>query len=186
MLDVGCGSGLFLCMLAESGRIRAGYGVDRSRTAIRNARRIASEKGISRLLCFHTVNSLAEVPDTKYDVVSIIDVLHHIPKFRQFDFLIDTASKLRPGGTLIYKDISAKHMFWRLCNTFHDLVKAHELVNYVSEQRLLSAATEAGLEHHLSMYVRKLWYMHEIHILYKPFLPNQTESTDEVHSSQFT
>jgi 2-polyprenyl-3-methyl-5-hydroxy-6-metoxy-1,4-benzoquinol methylase len=155
-------------MLAESGRIRAGYGVDRSRGAIRDAQRIAAEKARSGLLRFQALDSLAEVPNLGYDVVSIVDVVHHIPKPDQLEFFIEAASKLRPGGTLIYKDISAKHIFWRLCNTLHDLVKARELVHYISEVWLMRAAREAGLERRVSLYVRKLWYMHVIQILYKP------------------
>lgn len=174
MLDVGCGNGVFLAILAESGRIWKGYGVDHSTGAIRDAQEMARRKALSGLLCFQALDSLAEVPDLEYDVVSIVDVMHHVPKSDQLNFFIEAASKLRPGGTLIYKDISAKHSFWQLCNTLHDLVKAQEFVHYVSEERLLRAAREAGLECRESLYVRKLWYMHVILVLHRP-LPTSLE-----------
>jgi 2-polyprenyl-3-methyl-5-hydroxy-6-metoxy-1,4-benzoquinol methylase len=170
VLDVGCGNGVFLVMLAESGRIRAGYGVDRSRDAIRNAQRTANEKTGLGLLHFQTVDSLAEVPNLGFDVVSMVDVVHHIPKPEQLKFFVEAANKLRPGGTLIYKDISAKHKLWGLCNTLHDLAKARQFVHYVSEEQLMSAAIEAGLERIASLYVRRLCYMHFIQILHKPTL----------------
>jgi 2-polyprenyl-3-methyl-5-hydroxy-6-metoxy-1,4-benzoquinol methylase len=170
VLDVGCGNGVFLGILADSGRIRAGYGVDRSRSAIRDAQRIANWKSGAGVLNFQAVDTLAEVPNVAYDVVIIIDVLHHIPKPDQLWFFVEAAGKLRPGGTLIYKDISARHKAWQLCNTLHDLMKAREFVHYVSEDRLMRAAAEAGLERRVNLYVRRLWYMHVIEILHKPIL----------------
>lgn len=171
VLDVGCGNGVFLGILAESGRICAGHGVDRSERAIHYAQQIAEATALSGLLKFETLDSLVEVPDLGYDVVSMVDVMHHIPKPAQRRFFIDAASKLRPGGTLIYKDISDKHKLWRFFNTLHDLVKAREFVHYVSEEALTVAAKEAGLERRLSFCVRKLWYMHVIEIFDRPTLP---------------
>ena len=162
-------------MLAKSGRIKAGHGVDRSKRAIRDAQRIASDSAGPRLR-FQVMDSLEGVPSREYDVVSLVDVVHHVPKSEQIGFLIEVASKLRPGGTLIYKDISAKHLFWRFFNTLHDLAKAREFVNYVSDARLMNAARQAGLEHCVTSYVRKLWYMHVIYILRKPVSPSSGQS----------
>jgi 2-polyprenyl-3-methyl-5-hydroxy-6-metoxy-1,4-benzoquinol methylase len=128
---------------------------------------MAAEEGWSAFLRFQTIDSLAQAPDLAYDVVSIVDVVHHVRRPDQLDFFIEAASKLRRGGTLIYKDISAQHKFWGACNTLHDLLKAQELVHYVSEESLGRAARAAGLERCTSSYVRKLWYMHVIQIFHK-------------------
>lgn len=170
VLDVGCGSGVFLGMLAESGRIRSGYGVDRSIATIRDAQKIAAKNGWAAILQFQKSTSLEEIADENYDVVSVIDVMHHVTESEQEKFFAEAAGKLRPGGIFIYKDISARHMVWRWCNTLHDLLKARELVHYCSEERLADAAKKAGLQRRTGYLVRKLWYMHVVEIFNKPVL----------------
>ena len=130
-LDIGCGVGALLLLLAASGRIREGTGCDNSATAIHTA--IIAQERLSRgATSFHCIGDLAEVPNGPFDTVLMIDVLHHIPAARQQEAVLAAAQRVAPGGVLIYKDMASQPAWRRWANTIHDLVLARQLVSYVA------------------------------------------------------
>ena len=57
-LDLGCGRGLFLGLLALTGRIGKNCGIDRSEIVIQSAQRMVKSSGWSDLLTFKMGNSV--------------------------------------------------------------------------------------------------------------------------------
>jgi 2-polyprenyl-3-methyl-5-hydroxy-6-metoxy-1,4-benzoquinol methylase len=130
-LDIGCGVGALLLLLAATGRIREGIGCDNSAAAIHTAT-IAQERLSLRATRFHCIADLAEVPNGPFEAVLMIDVLHHIPAARQQEAVLAAARRVAPGGVLIYKDMASQPVWRRWANTIHDLVLARQLVSYVA------------------------------------------------------
>lgn len=108
ILDVGCGYGIFaniLCLTSDS-RIVSGFDVSEKR--IRIAR---STVGSCTQLSFHTM----DVIDCKlsgYDVITIIDLLHHIPYEKQETLLRKAYHALDVPALVLVKDLEKKP-FWK-------------------------------------------------------------------------
>lgn len=93
LLDVGCGDARFL---AETAWRVEGWGVDTTRRALGFARRLVPRARFARCaadaLCF---------PDGSFDVVTLLDVIEHVPDQRERAVLDEARRVLRPGGQLI-------------------------------------------------------------------------------------
>lgn len=127
VLDIGCGTGVFLQLVARYRSPSAIAGLETNGHAIECARK----------LFLSTKNSVPvrlEVYDgtklpgwiREYDYVFLVDVLHHISRDRQEQALSDLFEKLEVGAQLIIKDIDAGQPFWCLFNKLHDLLLARQ------------------------------------------------------------
>ncbi|HEX4724962.1 MAG TPA: class I SAM-dependent methyltransferase [Pseudonocardiaceae bacterium] len=87
-LDVGCGSGDLVRLLAT--RARSVVGVDRDATIIGHAPRLPNVRYV-------TGDALA-MPDARYQVITSVAALHHLPLDQA---LATFRRRLTPGGTLI-------------------------------------------------------------------------------------
>ena len=93
VLDVGCGLGAFARRLARV--VEHVDALDRDREALGQAERLSRDLPNVR---FVEADFLAWQPESSYDAVSMVAVLHHLP-FRAA--LIKAAALLRPGGVLL-------------------------------------------------------------------------------------
>jgi 2-polyprenyl-3-methyl-5-hydroxy-6-metoxy-1,4-benzoquinol methylase len=104
ILDVGCGDGYLLNMIQDDSEKK---GIDLSERAINLAR------GLSHGAEFK-LQDVASVEDT-YDVVTLVEVLEHIPDSEVEDFMVDTLKCVREGGYFVISvpttvvPISEKH-----------------------------------------------------------------------------
>ena len=112
ILDVGCGSGLFLGLLNAAGRVRYGIGFDANRNAIAYANYAKRQWTNHASLEFIHLDVTATWPAETFDVVTMIDVMHHIPVDEQRATVKLLASYVRPGGVLLYKDM-VRRPRWR-------------------------------------------------------------------------
>lgn len=174
VLDVGCGRGALLQLLAHLEIISTGHGieidlpsVEDGKTAETKRQKLASNKtpivryeqrGPHELLNF----------SAEYDMVIIVDVLHHVPVAEQEAFVKNAMKHVRPGGTLLYKDM-ARRPWWRAtANRTHDLVMAKQWIHYLpleTVQGLLSDSGEASKPAWDVLEPKRyncLWYGHEM------------------------
>jgi 2-polyprenyl-3-methyl-5-hydroxy-6-metoxy-1,4-benzoquinol methylase len=144
VLDFGCGAGALLMLLSERRGIASGVGCDVSGEAIATAK--AAQKRLSHdVLDFRRITDFKDIPDDKFDIVLMVDVLHHIPPPRQQEAIGEAARRVAPGGRLIYKDMT-QYPFWRRwANTAHDLVVARQLVNYIAPEKVVRWALDDGM-----------------------------------------
>jgi 2-polyprenyl-3-methyl-5-hydroxy-6-metoxy-1,4-benzoquinol methylase len=149
VLDVGCGCGLWMGLLAHEGRGIAACGVDVDEQRVAIARR--AQPG--------AVTVAAEPsgwPAGPFDTVTLIDVLHHVPVALRGEFVRAAVERLAPGGLLIVKEMAARPRALALMNRLHDLVMAREWITEVDAARLPTS----GLEPVTQFQARRLWYMH--------------------------
>jgi cyclopropane fatty-acyl-phospholipid synthase-like methyltransferase len=170
VLDVGCGSGLFLGLLAVNDRITHGVGFDASNPALRCGEHmleaLPSEQA-ARLHLEHC-DARAAWPAGVFDAVTMIDVMHHVPPAAQEGVFARAAAKLAPGGRLVYKDMAQRPAWSALANRLHDLVMAREWIHYRPVTDVEKWGHALGLSL-LDRGVRRMyWYTHEWLIFEKP------------------
>ncbi len=122
ILDVGCGQGQFLKSVALNRSPTELGGFEISEPLIQLARKELAfySKAPVSLRLYDGTNIPAEVQ--RYDIVSFIDILHHIQKPRQEAFILALYKAMRPGAKLLVKDIDAARPMLCMANRLHDLL----------------------------------------------------------------
>ena len=161
VLDVGCGAGLFISILAHLGRIRSAVGFDADRTAILAAQKIATRLPNSGLIQFEHRNANDAWPAGRFDVVCLIDVLHHVRPEHQPGLIATAIDHVADGGLLIYKDIARRPLWRAWANRLHDLVFVREWIYYAKLDEVVNWARKGGLCLEETGSVNMLWYRHE-------------------------
>ena len=167
VLDIGSGAGLFVGLLAVKANISDAVGLDTSAGAIRAARTMAArveELGFEVPLDFKEIGAGHAWPSQRFDVVSLIDVMHHIGHDQRRAVFRQAVSSLRPGGLLIYKDIS-KRPRWRFwANRLHDLIMAREWIHLSPIKQIEAWAAADNLQLKQAMHINRLWYGHDLRV----------------------
>jgi 2-polyprenyl-3-methyl-5-hydroxy-6-metoxy-1,4-benzoquinol methylase len=171
VLDVGCRSGLFLALLSGTVADVAGVGFDSSVPAIDLAVRMAEQVKLLELraeLRFIQLDVAAPWPDGLFDVVSLVDVLHHVPPAYQRSVIETATAHVKPGGVLLYKDMANQPAFHAWMNRLHDLVVARQWIHYLPISSVDKWAKEFGLAPTHAETLSRLWYRHELRVFRKP------------------
>jgi 2-polyprenyl-3-methyl-5-hydroxy-6-metoxy-1,4-benzoquinol methylase len=166
-LDVGCGAGALLATLALNNKISSGRGVD-ANAAIVDVAKKAAEKITNIKLEFSVSRSISEIPPGPYDLVTLIDVMHHVSQGEQQDFFLACVDRVVPGGKLIYKDMAEKPLWKNLFNRLHDLIMARQIIHYVPIGKIKKWAESCGLEMVHESYYSRFAYGHELLAFRKP------------------
>jgi len=126
--DIGCGSGQFGLLVAEFAKPSLVFGIEISERLVNNARQLFAK--YARTASEFEVFDGVIFPDKigELDVVFLNDVLHHVPKQAQQQFMTDLIKKMKSGARLILKDINGGSPLV-YCNKMHDLMFAGEIGN---------------------------------------------------------
>jgi len=111
LLEIGCGTGHNLAMLAEFGHVE---GLELDATA-----RAIAEKRLGRPVMSAPLPELRGVPEQNYDLIGAFDVIEHIEDDQAS--LASIAARLRPGGKLVMT-VPAHPWLW----SAHDVVSHHK------------------------------------------------------------
>jgi 2-polyprenyl-3-methyl-5-hydroxy-6-metoxy-1,4-benzoquinol methylase len=143
--DVGCGSGQFCLLLAEFAKPSFVYGIEISDRLVSNANQLFSKhaKVAYRFEGFNGVEFPAAISDL--DILFLNDVLHHVPKPAQHQFMKDLIKQMKPGARLVLKDINGSSPFV-YCNKLHDLIFAGEIGNELPASKAQKWLNDEGLE----------------------------------------
>lgn len=167
VLDIGCGTGLFLYLLLRAGRLEEGHGVDPNREAVNAGNGALRAFGFEQI-SLGKADGPNEWPQRRFDVVSMIDVVHHLPRDRQRALLTAACAAVRPGGLLIYKDMGSTPLWAAWANRLHDLVLAGQWIHYLPIVEVESGAIASGLQVVHRDAIRRGWYAHELRLLRRP------------------
>ena len=126
ILDIGCGSGQFVLLLAEFTPVKKVAGIEVSGELVKNANALLAPYQNIIEYSFHVFDG-TNIPDLSgYDGIFLIDVLHHIPRGKQIPFLRTLHAAMPAGTELVLKDIDAESMLHYI-NKLHDLVFSFEV-----------------------------------------------------------
>jgi 2-polyprenyl-3-methyl-5-hydroxy-6-metoxy-1,4-benzoquinol methylase len=161
LLDVGCGAGLFISLLAHLGRVQYAVGFDADRSAISAAQDISRTLSNSSRIRFEHRNAYEGWPEGLFDVVCLIDVMHHVSPDKQAGIIATAAKHLAEGGILLYKDMACRPL-WRVwANRVHDLLSAGDWIHYAKMDDVIQWARLEGLNPVERGAMNMLWYGHE-------------------------
>ena len=107
------------------------------------------------------IKDITDWPKDDFNVITVIDVLHHIKPSEQNKFILEILNKIKPGGTLLIKDMSMKPWYCALMNIIHDLVFANQLIRYFPFDELVKIIEKNGFQILETNSKILLWYSHE-------------------------
>jgi cyclopropane fatty-acyl-phospholipid synthase-like methyltransferase len=159
-LDVGCGAGLVLLLLAKHRNISGGFGFDVSEKAIESAREATRRACLEDRLQFERRKIEDGLPTYDADVLTVVDVLHHVPPHSQRSFVQTLFARVPNGGRLVIKDMAPKPAWRAAANRAHDLVMARQWVHHVDATSVVDWARETDLRLEDRATATRLWYGH--------------------------
>ena len=168
VLDIGCGSGLWAGLLIQTGQASFVHGFDASQKAIDVAQRMRERlpEDHRERLFFEYRSVMDDLPEESFDVVTMIDVLHHIPPKAQEGVIHDALIRVKSGGLFLYKDMASKPLFCAVMNRLHDLASVKEWIYYCpigDVERFCSEQTSLEVSGAQRLY----WYQHEWRVFRK-------------------
>lgn len=167
VLDIGCGGGLWLGLLAATGRLGSGVGFDSSKAAIRQAQAMRLPASAHGRVMFEHRAVEDPWPDGPFDVVCLIDVLHHVTPEHQGKVIALATKRVARGGRFIYKDMCQRPRWRALANRAHDLVLARQWIHYAPVEQVSRWSVSEGLTLvHAASHAR-WWYGHELRVFVK-------------------
>src|SRR5690554_7157609 len=104
VFDFGCGSGMLLSLIDEYKMPTKLGGCEITEELVKNANEVIAAKGKESKVYLFDGHSIPE-EISNYDYITMIDVLHHIPKKNQLEFLKQLVGKMKVGSEFILKDI---------------------------------------------------------------------------------
>ncbi len=144
MFDIGCGSGQFCSLIANYTSVTKIKGVEINERLVNNAKEINADFKGKKELTFSVFDGKTLPEDMKdYEIIYLIDVIHHVPKDQQVDFIKEIYNKMNTGTTLVFKDINASHPFV-IFNKIHDLVFAGEIGHELTYNKVIDLLLSIG------------------------------------------
>ena len=139
LLEVGCGTGHNLPMLAGFGSVEA--------IEIDEQARTIAEKRLGRPVHGSRLPELPGIPEHHYDLIGAFDVVEHVDD--DVAAITSLAKRLRPGGKLVIT-VPAHQWMW----------SAHDVVNH--HQRRYSKAGLKALINDSSLRLEKIGYLNSL------------------------
>ncbi len=118
ILDLGCGNIPFFLEFKKD--FKKYYGIDVSVNDKSYDNIILKKKSIDEI-------DIEEM--NKYDLILVIDVLHHL-KIEVIERLLSKLSRLNPGKIIIIKDPIDTNLFFKTIHILHDVVINHEFIHF--------------------------------------------------------
>lgn len=106
VLDLGCGSGILLSMIAQLNPQCQFLGVDLSLPMLEKAKKISNDKGLFNIsFREEDICQLSTIKDNSIDVLCSSMALHHLPDLHHLNETFKQISRvLKPGGFLYIND----------------------------------------------------------------------------------
>jgi 2-polyprenyl-3-methyl-5-hydroxy-6-metoxy-1,4-benzoquinol methylase len=168
LLDVGCGQGSFLKAVAVNRSPLQLGGIEISESLIRSARKELAflQRSTVHLKTYDGATLPSEI--SEYTIISLIDVLHHIPKSRQQPFLLALFKTMKRGAHFLLKDIDAGRPLLCQANRLHDFVLGAGGGQEQSKEAVDQLLKATGFRVVSSGERRILWYPHYWFLAVKP------------------
>lgn len=172
IMEVGCGIGLMTVLMAQLGKVKYGIGFDISRKAIDIARAAVIPHDCD--IHFRCLSKDDPWPDGEFDTVVCVDVLHHIPRREQRDFIGKLAG-VGKRSRIVFKDVSPKPFWKAFANVLHDLMLARQWIYCRSDEQVRKwfEEEEFSIIEHRRLDV--LWYSHYLLVAEKKILPRTNQ-----------
>ena len=172
VLDFGCGAGMILNILVKMGATHSAIGCDLKESDLTLARQIlavlqAQMRKPELKIDYLKIDGLNDMPPGPFDVVLMIDVMHHVEVEEQRACFEAAAARVKPGGRLVYKDMVDRPIWRNLANRLSDIVSTQDIIHYVPLEELESWAPQCKLRAIRRLNFNKSVYGHELIVFEK-------------------
>ncbi|MBF0338480.1 MAG: class I SAM-dependent methyltransferase [Nitrospirae bacterium] len=144
LFDIGCGTGALLYLAIKLKDVTLAHGYDLSKEAV------AASEGVSiaipELRVTHSADVFPPKDIANYDVVTMVDVLHHIAGPMQDSFVIRLTKTLSPGTLLILSDMEGTNLFTGITARVHDLLVNKQVVRPRKSSDVIAMLADNGLQ----------------------------------------
>jgi 2-polyprenyl-3-methyl-5-hydroxy-6-metoxy-1,4-benzoquinol methylase len=168
LYDVGCGGGAWLALANHYRHCNHLGGYDVAEGPVSAARDLLAATAPASHTEL-TVSPGVELPAliSAFEVVSVIDVFHHIPLSQQSHFITELFTRMRPGARLIFKDIDRDHPFV-FANKLHDRILSGATGHEWGRTAARAALENAGFTIQAAETHRMVVYPHYWFVAQKP------------------
>jgi len=149
VVDVGCGGGILTETLAKAGADTTG--LDQSELTLAVARQHADDHGLTIDYRLQTVEQLADEMPGRFDVVTCLEMLEHVPDPAA---VISACSRLlKPGGKAVFSTINRSFKAWLFAIVGGEYILrllprgTHQYRMLVKPAEMRAGARDAGLQH---------------------------------------
>jgi len=144
VLDLGCGFGLFSLYFALRKPTCQITGVDLSEHRIRQARESAEKLSLTNVT-YHVGNALDGQYGERFDVIYMLDLVHHLPAEKVPAFFEQSRALLNPDGILLVKDVADRPRYKMLFTLLLDrLMVGREPIHYWPPAQLSGQLEDLG------------------------------------------
>lgn len=160
VFDIGCGSGLFLSLVAAHKKPISIHGVDISPQLIASAQSLLepySREIPVGLKIYDGVNLPKTIKHS--DIVTMIDIFHHLPPKSRRQYIRQLFSAMSNDSKLIFKDIDGSS-FFVIGNKIHDFLLTGNIPKEVAKNTMKELLIDAGFTIIDEASKRMLWYPH--------------------------
>jgi len=131
VLDIGSGTGLLLFLLQDVIGIDKSYGFDINEKSINIAKLVNPYKHIKFKNSNNMNNILKDI-----NIVTMIDVLHHVPQKEKIPFLLNILNQIPRGSQIIIKDLDPLPRWMAIANRITDYFSTNSKVSYISSNEI--------------------------------------------------
>ncbi|CAK9885427.1 MAG: Ubiquinone biosynthesis O-methyltransferase [Candidatus Erwinia impunctatus] len=148
VLDVGCGGGILAESMAKEGA--SVTGLDMGAEPLQVARLHALESGVTLDYVQQTVEDHAAEHAGKYDVVTCMEMLEHVPD--PASVVSACARLVKPGGEVFFSTLNRNRKAWLMAIVGAEYVLrmvprgTHDIKKFIRPAELLHWADNAGLQ----------------------------------------
>jgi 2-polyprenyl-3-methyl-5-hydroxy-6-metoxy-1,4-benzoquinol methylase len=142
LLDIGCGTGSFLLLADRTVPLQGGVGIDQNQRSIH----LAQAANTSPSIRFLVAEQIPEEFLAHSNLISMIDVLLHIPRECKTGVLEQVAEKIKPGTRVIIKDLDPFPRWKALANRITDYLSTQSKVDYVALNELVLFFSAQGFK----------------------------------------
>ncbi|MDR0548091.1 MAG: class I SAM-dependent methyltransferase [Deltaproteobacteria bacterium] len=164
ILDIGCGHGLFLYYCYRIANIKNAIGIDINEKLLSTVSFAFTNITNNVNYSFKQADSYRSWPKTTFDIVSMIDLLHHLNKKDHLEFVKEAAERVNKGGLFIIKDMLNVPFICGLTNTLNDLILSRQLPNYPNLDLLINTISGNFIKL-IDKNIRTILYKHRLIIL---------------------
>lgn len=137
VLEIGCGTANYLSLINQLTQAKV-WGVDRSRGMLNKAKKKCS----NAIFIEDDAVKLMKIPDKTFNVVYMVDVVHHIKDIHTM--LLNIKRILMDNGILIIFSDSHEHIKNRLTTKYFPETLEPELKRYQDTPELIGSLSEAS------------------------------------------
>jgi 2-polyprenyl-3-methyl-5-hydroxy-6-metoxy-1,4-benzoquinol methylase len=171
VLDIGCGCALLLGLALRSGKDIHAVGLDISEPAL-NMAAAMKQHGLApserERLTLHLSREVDDWPNASFDVVSLIDVMHHVRMDWRDAILQAAIARVKPGGILLYKDMCRMPRWRAFQNWCQDLLVSRQWIHYLPIAQVEELALRAELIELRSETINRFGFGHELRVYRRP------------------